>query len=162
MIIEESRTEEQAVDVRHLASSTGMEEDEIDEMIEGDKIFLAKKEERTIGFIALRYGKSARNLKIVGLAIRESQRRRGFARLLLNHAERFAKRHKSRQLIVSTANDNIPALALYQENGFIIREVKLGSMIAHHGGKEILGWNSIPIRDEIVLEKNLTYQSIQK
>jgi hypothetical protein len=29
-------------------------------------------------------------------------------------------------------------------------------MTAHHGGKELLGWRNIPVRDEITLEKNMT------
>ena len=154
-MIEPCKTEEQTDEVRDLASSTGMEEDEIDEMIEKDKVFVVGRQEGVTGFIALTCNKIARNIEISGLAIKENQRGRGYASLLLKHAEGFARRHKSRELIVRTSNDNIPALALYQEKGFIIREVKLGSMIAHHAGKEILGWKNIPVRDAIILEKRL-------
>jgi ribosomal protein S18 acetylase RimI-like enzyme len=153
--IEPSRTEEQTDEIRELALSTGMEEDEIDVMISDDKVFLAKKEGNTAGFIALRRTKKEEHLEISGLALNENVRRGGFASLLLKRAEKYADEHKVQRLIVRTSNDNVPALGLYQKNGFTIREVKLGAMIEHHGGKEIPGWEGIPVRDEIVLEKKL-------
>lgn len=156
LVIEPPRTKEQTRELRELALSTGMEENEIDEMIGADKVFLAKRKGITVGFIALRNDSDVRDLEIVGLAIRRDQRRRGFARLLLKHAEGFAHLCESKQMIVKTSNDNIPALALYQENGFIIREVRTGSLILHHGDREVLGWKNIPVRDEVILEKSLT------
>ena len=155
VVIEPCSTEGQIDEVRGLASSTGMEEDEIDEMMKEDKVFLATKEESIIGFVALRSKKSPKYLEVVGLAIVEDQRRSGYASLLLKHAEGFAHECRSEQLIVRTSNDNIPALAFYQERGFKIRKVELGSMVTHHGGKEILGWKRIPVRDQVILEKNI-------
>jgi ribosomal protein S18 acetylase RimI-like enzyme len=104
-------------------------------------------------FGTLRGKKGKRDLEIVGLAVRENQRRRGYASQLLKHAEVFSHEQESMRLIVRTSNDNIPALALYQERGFVISRIKLGSIIAHHGGKEIPGWRNIPVRDEVILEK---------
>jgi ribosomal protein S18 acetylase RimI-like enzyme len=139
-----------------------MEEDEINEMIEKDQVLLLKGKEGTAGFIALRHKKGALSIEITGLAIREDQRGKGLAKSLLKHAEKLAREQEIRQLIVRTSNDNIPALALYQEAGYKIKKVKLGCMIAHHGGKEILGWKNIPVRDEIILEKNPVQQSMHK
>jgi ribosomal protein S18 acetylase RimI-like enzyme len=153
--IDLAKTEEETAQVRLLASSMGSEEDEIDVMIRDDRVFLAKKEGKTTGFIALRRTKKEEQLEISGLALNGNVRRGGLASLLLKRAEKYADKHKAQKLIVRTSNDNIPALGLYQKNGFTIIEVKLGAMIEHHGGEEILGWEGIPVRDEIVLEKKL-------
>jgi hypothetical protein len=47
------RKGENRSEFQDLASSTGMEQNEIDEMIEGDKVFLAIEEGKMIGFIAV-------------------------------------------------------------------------------------------------------------
>jgi ribosomal protein S18 acetylase RimI-like enzyme len=143
-------------EIRKLASSTGSEEDEINGIVRGDRVFLAKKKGKTLGFISLRVMRENISLEISGLAVEQRERRRGLASLLLKRAEKFARDNKFQKLTVVTGNDNIPALTLYQKRGFKITEVRLGTMIAHHGGKEILGWERIPVRDEIILDKDLS------
>jgi GNAT superfamily N-acetyltransferase len=91
---------------------------------------------------------------VSGLAINEMERRKGTASALLAHAEEVALSMNARRLFIKTSNDNIPALALYQKNGFRITEIKIGAMVEHHGG-ELPGWEDIPVRDEITLEKPL-------
>jgi hypothetical protein len=53
------------------------------------------------------------------------------------------------------SNYDLPALALYQRNGFRITEVAPGNVAQHHGG-ELPGFAGIPVRDEIRLEFRLT------
>jgi hypothetical protein len=57
--------------------------------------------------------------------------------------------------VVATSNDDLPALYVYQREGFVITEVAAGAILAHHGREE-LGFASIPVRDEIRLELALT------
>ncbi len=142
-------------DVSKCASMTGSEEDEIDEMIRHDRVYLAQKHGSTIGFFALRSMKNGEVAEISGLAIAESERRKGNASLLVKHAEELARTMKADRVTVRTSNDNIPALALYQKLGFRIAKVKLGVLVEHHG-TEISGWEGIPVRDEVILEKSLS------
>jgi N-acetylglutamate synthase-like GNAT family acetyltransferase len=155
LIIKRAGKQKEIDEVRKFASMTGSEEDEIDEMIKHDKVYLAQKHGNTIGFLALRSMKNGEVAEISGLAIVESERRKGNAGLLVRHAEELARTVKAKRVIVRTSNDNIPTLALYQKVGFRIAEVKLGVLVEHHG-TETSGWESIPVRDEIILEKSLS------
>jgi ribosomal protein S18 acetylase RimI-like enzyme len=144
-----------AHEVARLASSTGSEEHEIEEMINNDRIFTVNRKGRTIGFIALKTMKEENTMEISGLATNKHERRKGIARLLIDHAEKEARSTNVNKLTVRTSNDNIPALALYQQKGFKIAAVRLDALIEHHGGREIKGWHGIPARDEFTLEKAL-------
>jgi GNAT superfamily N-acetyltransferase len=151
-LVEEQRETEE---VRKIALMTGAEKDEIDEMIQTDKIYSAQKHGMIIGFLALRSLNRRNAVEIKGLATVEMERRKGTARVLLQHAEEVARGMNANRLLVKTSNDNIPALALYQKNGFRIIGIKIGGLVEHHGA-ELLGWEDIPIRDEVTLEKPLS------
>jgi len=145
----------EADEISRLASGTGSEEHEIDKMISSDRVFVAKRTGKTIGFIALKTTKEGNAVEISGLSTKEHERRKGVAKLLVEHAEKLARSMNAAKLIVRTGNDNIPALALYQQSGFKISGVKLGALVEHHGGREVIGWQGIPARDEVTLEKAL-------
>jgi ribosomal protein S18 acetylase RimI-like enzyme len=149
-----SKKNESHEDAR-LASATGSEEPEIEEMISKDRIFAASRKGRTIGFIALKTTKEKNTMEISGLATDEHERRKGIAKLLIDQAEKEAQRINVDKMTVRTSNDNIPALSLYQQKGFKIVAVRLGALVEHHGGTEIKGWHGFPVRDEFMLEKAL-------
>jgi ribosomal protein S18 acetylase RimI-like enzyme len=144
---------EEADEVSRIALATGSEEDEIEEMMRNDRVYIAKRRSKIIGFIALKTTKGRNVAEITGLATTEDMRRKGVATLLIKHAEKTVQSMNAKRLIIVTSNDNIPALALYQKSGFKISEVRLGTMVQHHRGKEVAGWQGIPVRDEIILEK---------
>jgi len=146
---------EEADEVSKLASATGSEEHEIDEMISRDRVFMAKRKGKTVGFLALKTLEQGNAIEISGLAIKKYERRKGVAKQLIKYAEKLGRSLKAEKLIVRTSNDNIPALALYQENGFKIGGARPGALTEHHGGKEVIGWQGIPVRDELILEKAL-------
>jgi len=62
-------------------------------------------------------------------------------------------------MLLSTTNDNLPALYFYQRQGFRISEVLPGEI--RRALREILGveepdgFGGIPVRDEVRLEKDL-------
>jgi N-acetylglutamate synthase-like GNAT family acetyltransferase len=154
LVIRQVEGRRETREVKKLASTTGAELDEIDEMIKGDKIYVAQKHGSIIGFFALRNLNRGNAVEVSGLAIKEIERRKGTASVLLRHAEEVALNVNAKTLYVKTSNDNIPALALYQKNGFRITEIRIGAMIEHHGAG-LPGWEDIPVRDEITLEKTL-------
>lgn len=62
-----------------------------------------------------------------------------------------------RTMILSTSNDNLPALYFYQRRGFVIEQVLPGVALKHHqaSGEPEIGFGGIPVRDEIRLVKGL-------
>ena len=58
------------------------------------------------------------------------------------------------RILVSTSNDDLVALALYQQHGFHLTELIPGAIAQHHGC-ELAGFAGIPVRDEIRLERPL-------
>ena len=63
-------------------------------------------------------GRADRSGYVQRLAVDPSARRRRFARLLLDDALRWMQRRDVSQVMVNTAADNRPALALYESIGF--------------------------------------------
>ena len=57
-------------------------------------------------------------------------------------------------MLVSTSNDDLPALAFYQSRGFHIYEVK-PNVIAQKHGAVLRGIGGLPVRDELRLQKTL-------
>jgi ribosomal protein S18 acetylase RimI-like enzyme len=59
-----------------------------------------------------------------------------------------------KKLLVSTSNDDLPALGFYQALGFQIIEV-VPNVIAEKHGKILTGIGGLPVRDELRLQKIL-------
>jgi GNAT superfamily N-acetyltransferase len=104
---------------------------------------------------ALAYRLLGDALHIVALATDPMWQRSGVGGHLVAEAELLARRLKLTRLVVSTSNDNLPALYFYQRRGYRLCELIPNSVLAHT--KEIVaGFAGIPVRDEIRLEKKLT------
>ncbi|MBX5327961.1 MAG: GNAT family N-acetyltransferase [Candidatus Bathyarchaeota archaeon] len=89
---------------------------------------------------------------IVALGILPKYQNTGIGKALTKKVEIKAKQSNKKQLLVSTSNDDLPALAFYQKLGFQIYQVKPNAIAEKHG-KTIKGINGIPVRDEIRLRK---------
>jgi ribosomal protein S18 acetylase RimI-like enzyme len=79
----------------------------------------------------------------------------GVGKRLLERVENEAVKMRKKRLLVSTSNDDLPALAFYQTIGFQIYEVK-PNVIAQKHGEIQRGIGGLPIRDELRLQKNLS------
>jgi ribosomal protein S18 acetylase RimI-like enzyme len=79
---------------------------------------------------------------------------RGAARNLIAAIVNLTRAENASRVIVSTSNDDLPALGLYQRLGFTITGILVGKILEHHGGVEH-GFAGIPVRDEIQLELRL-------
>jgi ribosomal protein S18 acetylase RimI-like enzyme len=90
-------------------------------------------------------------LVLVMLHVLPAYQRQGAGRALLDAVCDQAARRSLERVLVSTSNDDLPALALYQRYGFRITRVIPGGIARHHGG-ELPGFAGIPIRDELRLE----------
>jgi len=116
--------------------------------------FVAFSEGNIVGFISYsEFNKS--DVLIVALGVLPEYQGSGIGKALLLKLEEKARSSKKKRLLVSTSNDDLPALAFYQLMGFQIFEV-IPNAIADKHGAIFLGVGNIPIRDEIRLQKIIT------
>jgi ribosomal protein S18 acetylase RimI-like enzyme len=107
---------------------------------------------------ALAYRLHGDALHIVALATDPMWQRSGVGGHLVAEAELIARRLNLRRLVVSTTNDNLPALYFYQRRGYRMTDFVPNSIIMHTG-QEVAGFAGIPVRDEVRLEKTLAEES---
>jgi GNAT superfamily N-acetyltransferase len=77
---------------------------------------------------------------------------------LLNAAEADAKEKGVRLMALATTNDNLNALRFYQKRGYHLSKVLRNAVEAARKIKPeipLIGYDGIPIRDELILEKKL-------
>jgi ribosomal protein S18 acetylase RimI-like enzyme len=103
---------------------------------------------------ALAYRLLGDALHIVALATDPMWQRSGVGGHLVAEAELLARRLDLKRLIVSTTNDNLPALYFYQRRGYRLTDLVPNSIIAQTG-QEVAGFAGIPVRDEVRLEKRI-------
>jgi ribosomal protein S18 acetylase RimI-like enzyme len=115
-------------------------------------MYLARSGKNIIGFISFSVYEHA--ILIVTLGVLPQYQGLGVGRALIKKVETHAKRTGRKKLILSTSNDDLPALAFYQSIGFQIYDVK-PNVIAKKHSKIIKGICGLPVRDELRLQKLL-------
>jgi ribosomal protein S18 acetylase RimI-like enzyme len=113
---------------------------------------VAEADGDVIGFLA--FAELADAVIIVALGVLPEFQGSGVGKGLVEKLEDKARSMRKRRLLVSTSNDDLPALAFYQSSGFQIYEVK-PNVIAEKHGEVLKGIGGLPIRDELRLQKNL-------
>jgi ribosomal protein S18 acetylase RimI-like enzyme len=114
--------------------------------------YTAKLGNNIIGFIS--FTESDNAIIIVALGVLPQYQGSGVGRSLIEKVEAEAKRTMKNTLLVSTSNDDLPALAFYQSLGFQIYEIKPNVIAEKHGGV-LKGIGGLPVRDELRLRKIL-------
>jgi ribosomal protein S18 acetylase RimI-like enzyme len=93
------------------------------------------------------------------LTLHAAEPARGVGTALVDAVERLAAERSCRRLWVLTTNDNVDALRFYQRRGFRLVELRPGAVDDSRARlkPEIpeVGDHGIPLRDEIVLYKEL-------
>lgn len=112
----------------------------------------AETQDLIIGFVS--YTSRGDAFLIVALGINPQFQAAGVGGKLLKQLEAKALAAGKKRLLVATSNDNLPALAFYQLQGFQVFEVK-PNVIAEKHGCLLEGFSGIPVRDELRLEKKL-------
>ena len=82
----------------------------------------------------------------------------GIGTMLLNKAIEEARERDCRRIFLITTNDNLNALGFYQKRGFELATIYRGAVNESRKIKPsipLIGYNSIPLRDEIELELSL-------
>jgi GNAT superfamily N-acetyltransferase len=98
----------------------------------------------------LSYALEPKPLIVVMLSVLPGYQGLGAGRMLLDAAKERASSEKKSEILVSTSNDDLPAIYFYQKNGFHIYEIKTDEVARHHGNLEV-GFAGIPCRDAIRL-----------
>jgi ribosomal protein S18 acetylase RimI-like enzyme len=114
--------------------------------------FIAEVKSKVVGFVA--FASLGDALIIAALGIVPEYQNCGFGRKLVEQVEKEAQKRRKKKLLVSTSNDDLPALAFYQRDGFQIFAVE-PNVIAEKHGRILGGIGGLPIRDELRLQKIL-------
>jgi ribosomal protein S18 acetylase RimI-like enzyme len=149
-------SEEEKTQIRELIKRFWGEEEQLtfDERfnVAGMPAFVAKADESIAGFVS--FVETDDTVILVALGILPQYQDSGIGRDLITMVEAEAKKLNKKRLLVSTSNDDLPALGFYQALGFQIFEVKPDVIAEKHGGV-VSGIGGLPVRDEIRLRKNL-------
>ena len=114
--------------------------------------FVAKIGKKVIGFVS--FAEVLDDLIIVALAVLPEYQDMRVGSSLIVKVEGEARTSRKKKILVSTSNDELPALAFYQSLGFQIYEVKPNVIAEKHGGL-MKGIGNLPIRDELRLRKSV-------
>src|SRR5688572_1854057 len=114
---------------------------------------VATTDQEIAGALAWRHFDGA--FHILALATDPMWQRSGVGGHLVAEAELLARRQERPRVIVTVANDNIPALYFYQRRGYRLSAILRDSVAAHARDRQAVGFAGIPILDEIQLVKYL-------
>jgi ribosomal protein S18 acetylase RimI-like enzyme len=94
---------------------------------------------------------------VVDLSIWPRYQGSGAASQLLALFEERLRSQGISEIILTTTNDNLPALAFYFSHGFVIERVLPGEVARHHvaSSEDNTGFAGIEVRDEVQLVKRL-------
>jgi ribosomal protein S18 acetylase RimI-like enzyme len=121
--------------------------------LDGASALVAETEGEISGALAWRPFDGA--LHILALATDPRWQRAGVGGHLVEEAERLAQRQGLSRVIVTIANDNLPALYFYQRHAYRLSAILRDSIAAHTPGQRAIGFAGIPILDELQLAKNV-------
>jgi len=121
---------------------------------------LVAEAENEIG-AALAWRPFAGAFHILALATEPMWQRAGLGGHLVAEAELLARRREHNRVVVTLANDNIPALYFYQRRGYRITAVVPDSFATPRSAPTPVGFAGISILDEIQLVKHLQSASPQ-
>jgi ribosomal protein S18 acetylase RimI-like enzyme len=107
---------------------------------------------------ALAYRMLPDAVQLLALATDPMWQRSGVGAHLIEAGERLAAAERRPRVVLSTTNDNLPALYFYQRQGYRIQDVVPGGHVKHAGtASPAAGFAGIPIRDEIRLVKDVPH-----
>jgi ribosomal protein S18 acetylase RimI-like enzyme len=119
--------------------------------------YVARVSGTVVGFVATAEMSDA--ILVVALGVLPQYQQMGIGAALIEKVERDAREHVRRRMLVSTSNDDLPALAFYQSLGFQIFEVR-PNVVAEKHGAILPGVGGLPTRDELRLQKTIAGPSV--
>lgn len=126
------------------------------EMVDGylgaSEVYVAVYKNEPVGIYVL-YPVNASIAEIKNISVAGMYQGRGIGKLLLNDAERRARAYGFKVMRIGTGNSSTGPLALYQKQGFEIKDIKRNFFIDNYA--EPLFEDGIHVKHLIVLEKEL-------
>jgi GNAT superfamily N-acetyltransferase len=117
--------------------------------------FMALKGAKTVGLVTYQIRKPICEI----ITLDSEEENSGVGSGLIDAVNETATESGCTRLTLVTTNDNLKALSFYHKRGFVLRAVFPGAVDKSRQKKPSipkLGENGIPIRDEILLEMELT------
>lgn len=91
--------------------------DQIEKYLKKSRCFELKNNAQVIGVLVL-LPNNTHIIEIKNIAILPSMQRKGFGKMLLVFAEKYARKNDYKELKIGTGNSSLHQLALYQKQGF--------------------------------------------
>lgn len=117
-----------------------------------ENCYIAKKNDQIIGVILLKEVTRVL-MEVKNIAVDPFFQGKGFGRHLLRHASEISKKSGYKNLMIKTRNSSILQLALYQKEGFEMRDIRRNFYT--HMYQTPIFENGIQCKHMIVLIKNL-------
>jgi GNAT superfamily N-acetyltransferase len=119
---------------------------------EEGRVLVAVADDEVVGHLQLTETDSPTVLEVKSTAVRESQRRQGIGRQLIDAAIALAREEDRTLLLVAAATADIDNLRFYQRRGFRMRRVERDAFTAAAGYSPEAEVDGIPLRDRIWLD----------
>jgi len=114
--------------------------------------YVAKVRNGVVGFIS--FSPTSDAIVVVALGVQPRYQSIGIGSSLIRMVEDEARKLRKSKILVSTSNDDLPALGFYQSRGFQIIEAK-PNVIAEKHARIFRGIGGLPVRDELRMQKTL-------
>lgn len=127
---------------------------QISNYIEEGEVLVARDGNRIIGHVQVIEAGEGGVFELKSLAVRPTRQSEGLGRALVAAAITRCRERNGRRLIVSTATADIGNLRFYQR-GFRMYRIVQDAFGPSTGYPEGLAVNGIPLRDQVVFERDL-------
>lgn len=119
-----------------------------------DGFAVLNEEDKIIGLITY----IIKDMECEIISLDSTEEGKGIGTTLVQEVEYFAKKKNCKIIKLITTNDNLLALKFYQKRGFIMSRIIHNAVMEARKikpGIPFIGYEGIPIRDEIEMEKVL-------
>ncbi|WJI41464.1 MULTISPECIES: GNAT family N-acetyltransferase [Mesorhizobium] len=119
------------------------------------EVMVAREGGRIVGHVQIIETGEGGVFELKSLAVRPARQSEGLGRALVTAAITRCRERNGRRLIVSTATADIGNLRFYQRQGFRMCRIVQDAFGPSTGYPEGLLVNGIPLRDQVVFERDL-------
>ncbi len=128
---------------------------QISSYIDRGEVLVARDGGRIVGHVQVIETGEGGVFELKSLAVRPARQSEGLGRALVAAAITRCRERGGRRLIVSTATADIGNLRFYQRQGFRMCRIVQDAFGPSTGYPEGLAVNGIPLRDQVVFERDL-------
>ena len=128
---------------------------QISSYIDQGEVLVARDGGRIVGHVQVIETGEGGVFELKSLAVRPARQSEGLGRALVAAAITRCRERNGRRLIVSTATADIGNLRFYQRQGFRMCRIVRDAFGPQTGYPEGLLVNGIPLRDQVVFERDL-------